>query len=197
MKTVTELLLDTGKYELKDFFLGNVDCSSTFDEILDDIRPTHKSVHVRKFVHWLIEVFKRDILKTVDWDEVLDHLNLEGGIYDENKSYKRYVINEDFELNNDDIDKLNIMFSKFIKDYLDVHSDELVEKCMIRIDEISYNDINGEFIIDNIDSDLMSNTLFNYIKDNYDVIKFKNKDNKQLKDMSKEELIKKIKKLEG
>lgn len=198
MKTLVDLLLDTGAYTLTDFYVGNVDCDESFNRIISEV---HDKEHIKEFVKWLIN----DTLNYTfrfDWESILaDYLKEKDEHYinDENRNPIDYKINEDFELSEDDCNKLNLIITNYVKDSTKnkFQLDLLIARC---VKDIRYLEEYGEqmFIIEHIKIQEypLENILFNYIRENYsNAITIYANDS--LETMSREALIEKVRELEN
>lgn len=198
MKTLVDLLLDTGAYTLRDFYVGSVECDESFNSIISEV---HDKGRIEEFVKWLINDTLNYVFQ-IDWESILaDYLKEKDEYYikDENRNPIDYKINEDFELSEDDCNKLNLIITNYVKDYTKskFQLDLLIARC---IKDIIYIDDSGEemFIIEHIKSQEypLENILFNYIKENYndEITIYKND---SLETMSRKVLIEKVRELEN
>lgn len=198
MKTLVDLLLDTGAYTLRDFYVGDVECDERFNRIISEV---HDKEHIKEFVKWLIN----DTLNYTfrfDWESILtDYLKEtdESYIKDENKNPIDYKINEDFRLSEDDCNKLNLIITNYVKDFTKnkFQLALLISRC---VKDIRCLEEYGEqmFIIEHIKIHEypLENILFNYIKENYsNAITIY--ENDSLETMSREVLIEKVRELEN
>ena len=198
MKTLVDLLLDTGAYTLKDFYVGTVECDESFNSIISEV---HDKGRIEEFVKWLINDTLNYVFQ-IDWESILaDYLKEKDEYYikDENRNPIDYKINEDFELSEDDCNKLNLIITNYVKDYTKnkFQLDLLIARC---IKDVIYIDEYGEqmFIIEHtsLQEYPLENILFNYIKENYsNAITIYKSDS--LETMSREALIEKVRELEN
>ena len=198
MKTLVDLLLDTRAYTLRDFYVGTVECDESFNSIVSEV---HEKERIEEFVKWLINDTLNYVFQ-IDWESILeDYLKEKDEQYirDENRAPIDYKINEDFELSEDDCNKLNLIITNYVKDYTKnkFQLNLLVARC---IKDVIYIDEYGEqmFIIEHTypQEYPLENILFNYIKENYsNAITIY--ENDSLETMSREALIEKVRELEN
>lgn len=198
MKTLVDLLLDTGAYTLRDFYVGNVECDKNFNSLISEV---HDRAHIKEFVKWLINDTLNYVIR-IDWGSILaDYLKEKDEHYikDENRNPIDYKINEDFELSEDDCNKLNLIITNYVKDYTKnkFQLDLLIARC---VKDARYLEEYGEqmFIIEHIKVQEypLETILFNYIKENYsNAITIYKSDS--LETMSRKALIEKVRELEN